>query len=53
MPSGKRKIDQRRDSSEAQTPPRRFKNEGTSSIEKRIPLGLEIGTVVESLLKKK
>lgn len=30
----------------------RFKNEGTNSIEKRIPLGLEIGTLVKVYLEK-
>lgn len=53
VPSGKRKTNQRRDSSEAQMPPRGFKNEGTNSIEKRIPLGLEIGTLIAGLLRKK
>lgn len=35
---------------EAQSPAERLKNEGTNFIEKRIPLGLEIGTLAESLL---
>ena len=37
---------------EAQSPAERLKNGGTNFIEKRIPLGLEIGTLAECLLQK-
>lgn len=38
---------------EAQSSPEKFKNGCANFNEKGIPLGLEIGTLVESLLKKK
>lgn len=53
VPSGKRKEDRPKEGQqEAQTPPRRFKNGGTNSIEKRILLGLVMGILVESILRK-
>lgn len=53
MPKWKQEERPKEAQLEAQSSPEKFKNGGTNFNEKRLPLGLEIGTLAESLFKKR